>query len=250
MGMLFLTAGSLAVLAAGFVQGLAGFGFVLVVVPVLLVLLDPPDAVSLSQVMGLFVCLYVAARAWRYVKIKQMLLVIVATLPGIWFGAAILLLWPASGIKILAGLAVIASTIPMLFGFRRRFRRERSAALVAGGISGLLQGSTGLAGPPVVILLANQGWDRDAFRASVSLFLAVVTIIALIVFRLNGILQDVTFVRAAMLFPALLLGVSAGVWLAPRIDAQRFQRVVTILILCTGTITLITGATAHFGVTQ
>lgn len=231
----------LALFGAGLVQGLTGFGFALVAVPALLFFLEPPAAVSLAMLLAPTVCLYVVIRDWRRIRLPEILLMLVAAVPGTWIGAQALVFWPAAAIKVLAGAAVLASSVPLLLGYRRRFGRERLGAIAAGVMSGFLSGSTGLPGPPVVLLLANQGWDRDAFRASLSLFFAVASTMAVVTFRLNGVLQDELVLRAAWLFPTLVLGVVLGAWLAPRVNVQRFELLTSLLIVGTGSTTLISG---------
>ncbi len=244
---LSLSAASLTVFVAGILQGLTGFGFVMVALPVLLFLLDPPRAVSLSQILGLTACLLMTGGLRKKLQLTETLILIAATLPGIWLGAAALMLWPPTIIKMLVGATVVGASIPMLSGFSRPFKHERLAAVGAGAISGLLQGSTGLGGPPAVILLTNQGWPREVFRASISLFLAVISIITLSLYRLSGVLTDDTALLAALLLPALVLGLFTGMRLAPKVNVQLFRKMVNLLVLATGLMALCTATLAYIG---
>jgi uncharacterized membrane protein YfcA len=241
---LVLAALSLSIFLAGLVQGLTGFGFILVSVPILLLFLDAPTTVVLSQLLALGACIYVAARHWRAIRPLEMLLILAAAAPCIWVGAQALLRWPSAAIKVLAGLVVLAAAAPLLLGVRYRVGRERLGALVAGAISGFLQGSTGMSGPPVVILLANQGWRRDVFRASVSFYLALASLISLAIYAANGALQPDHLAQAAWLLPALALGTFSGTRLAPRVNLKRFQLLVNGLLCGAGLSSAVTGLLA------
>ena len=143
----YLLVGSLAVFLAGMVQGVSGFGFILVAVPVLLLFLEPQVAVVIAGVLSAVICTAMAVRMHGRVRRLVTLIMVLAALSSTWAGVQALRYWPSSSVKMLTGLAVLAATLPLLVGYRRRFRRERLAAIVAGAISGFLQGSTGMSGP-------------------------------------------------------------------------------------------------------
>lgn len=239
-----LLALSLTIFLAGLVQGLTGFGFILVSVPLMLLVLDAPTTVVLSQLLSVGACLYVAARLWRQVRLTRMLAILAAAVPCIWLGAQALLHWPSAAIKVLAGVVVLGAAAPLLLGWRYRVGRERLAALAAGTVSGFLQGSTGMSGPPVVILLTNQGWGRDIFRASVSLYLALTTGLSLTVYAVGGIFGIGHLALAAWLLPALALGAFSGNRLAPRVNLKRFQLLINVLLCAAGVSSAITGLLA------
>ena len=50
-------------------------------------------------------------------------------------------------------------------GYRRPIRSERSAGLVFGGGLGVLYSVTTISGPPLAIMLNNQGFAKKDFRA-------------------------------------------------------------------------------------
>jgi hypothetical protein len=236
-----LAALTLAFLLAGLVQGLTGFGSVLMAVPVALVVLEPRVAIVVTQLVVMWSGLAMAVHMWRHVRLAVMLTIVVSSMPGIVLGALALQLWPAWAIKVVAGVGIILATIPLFLGYRRKVGPERLAAVPAGFLGGLLHGSTGMAGPPVVILLANQGWPRDAFRASVSGYLGIASIWSMAVYWRAGLLTLEVGQHALMLLPFLALGTYAGTRLVHRVNLPLFQRLVTLLVLLGGLTTLITG---------
>ena len=239
-----LVAALVAFFVAGVVQGLTGFGSVLIAVPVLLLFLDAQTAVISTQLVVFALCVYMTARSWRWIRLAETAIILLAAGPGVWLGALVLQHWPSAAIKVVAGLAVLAASAPLLLGYRRRVRRERLAAIPAGLLGGLLQGSTGISGPPVVILLANQGWGLEAFRGSISLYLSLSTVCSVWLYHLAGLLRLEQALFAGTLLPALLLGAWLGHALASRVDLPRFQRLVSLLVVAGGASTLITGLAA------
>jgi uncharacterized membrane protein YfcA len=242
-----LLAALLAFFLAGVVQGLTGFGSVLVVVPVLLLFLDAQTAVITTQLVVFALCVYMAVRRWRQVRLVETTIILLAAGPGIWLGALALQYWTSAAIKVVAGLAVLAAVAPLLLGIRRRVKHERLAAIPAGLIGGVLQGSTGMSGPPVVILFANQGWERQAFLGSISLYLSASTVCSLSLYNQAGLLRAQQALLAIWLLPALLLGGWLGHALAPRVDLPLFQRLICLLVLAGGASTLVSGLAALVG---
>ncbi|MFN8523476.1 MAG: sulfite exporter TauE/SafE family protein [Chloroflexota bacterium] len=227
---------------AGLIQGLTGFGSVLFAVPIVLTVLEPRLGVVVTQLAVMWISIGMAARLWSSVRLIETVIIVLASAPGVVLGSLALRYWPAWGIKIVVGSAVVLATVPLLLSIRRRISRERLAAVPAGFVGGLLQGATGMAGPPVVILLSNQGWGQDAFRGTMSLYLGVAGLWAMGVYWQAGLLTSEIGWLGLTLMPGLVLGSIVGSRLVSRINAALFARMVVLLVLAGGLLTLATGA--------
>ena len=103
-----------------------------------------------------------------------------------------------------------------------------------GALSGLLTGSTGLAGPPVILFFANQGVDQREFRANIVLYLQTVGLLALPSFLVGGVLTADALTLAAQLLPASLAGVFVGIWLSHRVSVALFRRLALFVVVIAG----------------
>ena len=54
-------------------------------------------------------------------------------------------------------------------GYRRRIQSERSVGLVFGGGLGVLYSVTTISGPPLAVVLSNQGLAKQEFRAALGI---------------------------------------------------------------------------------
>ena len=200
--------------ASATVQGATGFGFVIVAAPVLTIYLAPTLAVPVLVVEGFALSLLLLSRVWRDARPKRVALLIVFGVGFIPLGTLLLVRLDEDLIKIALGTVVGVTALAMLAGFQRTARNERVASIPVGAASGLLMGSTGLAGAPVILFFANQGVDPRQFRANITAYLVVVGLAALPSFLIGGVLTtEVGKLSAALLAPSVG-GLFSGIWLA------------------------------------
>ena len=156
-------------------------------------------------------------------------------------GTLLLVTLDENVIKVMLGIIVGTTAIAMLRGFRRTASNEQVASVPVGMASGLLMGSTGLAGAPVILFFANQGVDPRQFRANITVYLVVVGLTALPSFLVGGVLTaEVGKLSAALLAPSVG-GLLTGIWLARRVSTVLFRRIALVVVLGSGTTAIITG---------
>ena len=182
LGSLQIVFAVLGVVLGAFVQGAAGFAYGMIAIPVLLW-----AGLSLPQSVGLVcttVIVQTAAGVWRFRRH-----VVWRDLPGVAAGRYLGL---PVGLLIMAALdgagrgvmkqvvgAVLLGIITLTVAFRPE-PRERVAAkwsVPVGFGSGLLSGTTGMGGPPVVLWMIAHDWSTQRGRAWLwSLFLAMLPV--------------------------------------------------------------------------
>jgi uncharacterized protein len=232
------------VLAAGVISGLTGFGFALVSVPVLLLVYDPATVVTLSLTLTLVTCSVIVLSARKAVDVPVVLVMLPGAIAGLAAGAWLLVLLDPSIIKITAGGVVVAFSIVLLRGISIPSARHPAAAVLAGATSGTLATSTGLSGPPAVMLLAARDYTRDPFRASISAYFVVIDIIGIAALAWQGVLTERQIGITAVLLPAAVLGTFGGTRIARHVTAVLFRRLTLSLLLLTGLMGAATAAIA------
>jgi len=105
---------------------------------------------------------------------------------------------------------------------------------VFGFISGVLGSSTSLSGPPVVLFLVNQGWDKESFRASISAYFFLTNMVSLTSLTIAGAINWEMLGAALALVPGCLIGFYLGVKLLPRVNAAIFNRMSILIVMTTG----------------
>ncbi len=213
---------------SGFVQSAMGFGYAIVALAILPLVLDIQTAnilVSLSIILPLAVAVWAYRHGIDWTTMASCLagaslglalgLVVFSTVDGDW-------LTRATGIVIL----LLALDSLRMHGNREaqpRFSKGWSA--VAGAVGGLLSGSIGIGGPPLAVYAARQMWSPvrfKAFLAGVSLLLSLLKGLGL---AATGWIDQTVLVYSAAAVPFGLVGCQLGIVVSRNFNAHRFQRV-------------------------
>ena len=147
-------------------------------------------------------------------------------------GLLVLLRVPEEGLRIVVGLAAVTMAGALAAGLRITARGLRTE-LGVGALSGILATSTSMSGPPIVSYLVGRGHERDEFRGVMALYLLAGSIVTVVIFFAAGVVTRDALLLALVGLPAVLIGNTSGNWLAGRIDAAIFRRIVIALLMAT-----------------
>lgn len=201
----------LLVAVAAYVQASTGFGFALLSAPGLLLGLEAHAAVTALLLLHSLQCVLVLARTWRTVSLQSILPLVVGGLIGTPLGAAIATRLPPMQLQLGIGVMILVSGISMLVTSPRPITAEKLGSAAAGFVSGLLNGSTGLSGPPIAFFLGNQGWDGERLRSALIATFLVINLAALAMLAALGTLATSEIgLPIALLAPAVVVGVAAA----------------------------------------
>lgn len=231
----------LVVLAAGFVQGLTAFGFALISLPLLALFLPMQQAVPIIVLLSLVSNVVILYDTWKHLQLGRIWLLIVAGLAAVPFGAWLLAWLDVAVMKVAAGLLIMLFAIAMLRGKTFPIRREKTAFVVVGLISGLLNGSISVSGPPVALFLSNQGVDRQTFKANLTGYAIMLNVHTLVVFGVAGMLDGETLAACAWLLPAMAAGVWLGIKCVRMLNDALFKKIALWLIVSSSLWTVLSG---------
>ena len=142
---------------AGLIQGLAGFGFSMVSIPVLIMFIEPRLLIPMVIIHSVIINVFLFIKVRKHAELGRIWPLIVAAIVGIPIGTWLLLVMDQNIFKLLVGFLIMLLGIAYLKDFKIDIKNERRAFLPVGFISGILNGSITLSGPPVVVTLTNQG---------------------------------------------------------------------------------------------
>ena len=225
---------AVAVYFAGIIKGLTGFGFSLLAVPVLVLLLGPRTAVPVIILLNAVtnVVLFIGSR--KAASLRQIIPLIVTGIATVPIGMLLLLALDASVIKLVVGCVTVLFALAFLTGFRRPVRNETRGFAVAGVISGTLNGLISTGGPPVILFLTNQGVSKRPFRASLITYFLFLNIATVPIYFAGGLLSSSIAGYAMLLLPALFLGALTGSRLLSRIPERAFRITALVIVMIAG----------------
>ncbi|MBN2054194.1 sulfite exporter TauE/SafE family protein [bacterium] len=235
-------AGIAATLLAGTVQGLAGFGFALVGVPLLVLVLPPTTVMPVLLIHAIFMNGCIAWEARMHLRFRRIAPLLVAGVIGLPFGGLTLHFVSAALLKSIIGCLVILFATAQLSGFRRPVANEKAALWPVGFISGLLNGSTTMGGPPIILFLSNQGVEKHVFRANLVFYFMVLNIGTLPVFYLSGLISTSTLALSLRTAPGTIIGALLGILLSKYAPERLFRTAVLLIVLGAGILALLAGA--------
>ena len=230
-----------AVLLAAFIRGLAGFGFALVLAPVLLLILNPAAVVVINLLLTLLSNIVVIVHSHARIEYKRVLPIALSSLLGIPLGVWIISVVAASTLKIFVGTIIISFAVLVASGFRITFTGERLSSGLAGFFSGMLSTSTSLGGPPVVLFMQNQRWPKEIIHPSLAGYFMFLGLFSLGALSLSGKVHAETIITAASLAPALLAGTGLGMVVFQRVNARFFRALSVAIVICAGLLGIISG---------
>lgn len=222
-----------AVLLAGATTGLTGFGFSLVATPLLILTLPAKIVVPVLACLALVQCTLMWLQLRRSVQTSQIWIMTVAALLGVPLGTYLLLYLDADLVKVLIGSSSVLAAVALMFGFRFPIAKGGATMGAVGLLGGLLGGTTGMSGPPLVIFLTNQGVRKEVFRANLSAYFVALAWVRVVSYAMGGLLSGEVLALAALLMPAALVGLWTGLQLECRVDEVVFRRLTLLTLIAT-----------------
>jgi uncharacterized membrane protein YfcA len=126
---------------------------------------------------------------------------------------------------VLTYLLILPLILLQAAGFRRSIRAERAVGVPLGAGIGVLYSVTTISGPPLALMLNNQGYVRDDFRASLAVIRLAESSLTAIAYALLGLYSLQTGSLLVLIVPSVLIGVPLGAFLVGSIAVETFRRV-------------------------
>ena len=219
------------IFGAAVVRGYSGFGFSLLGVSALSLLLPPAQIVPPIFILEVAASLHLLPGAWRDIHWRALLWLTVGCLVGTPFGVYALAHVPAAPMTLALAAFVLIATVLLARGYALQSVPGPGATFATGAASGLFNGGFGIGGPPVILFFFSSPAGVAVGRASMIAFFLLTDITALAWQGWNGLLSLTTLWRALLFLPALV----AGVWLGNRgfihADPATFRRWVLRLLM-------------------
>jgi uncharacterized protein len=222
---------------ASFVGAVSGFGFALLIVPPLSALVGVKEAIVLANVLGashstaMFVRLRRAAH-WPMVGVLA-----AAGFVGMPLGLFVLEVTSVRVLQVILGLTIAAATVLLLRG-TDLFPRGRLGDAVVGFVSGVLNTSTSMNGPPVVLHLQSRGLDQAAFRGTLAAFFVITNILTIALYAVGGRLDGDVGARYLVGLPGLAAGWLLGNAAASRLPQRAFRSMVVGILFASAAVVL------------
>lgn len=226
---------------AGFIQGLSGFGSVLLSLPLIALFLEFKVAVPFMTVCGIMLSLILIIQlrsSWEWNKVYPLL---VGSVPGIPIGTYMLKTLEASPMYIFLGSVLIAYSLYGIF-FKGVIKElKKGWPYLVGFLAGCLGGAVAAAGPPVIIYTFLQPWDKDKIKVTLQGFFVVSGLFTLAYFIYHGLVGEQVLKLSGLALPFIAAGTLAGSFFYGKLNEASYRKLMNYTLAVLGIMMLAQG---------
>src|SRR5918994_7573366 len=212
---------------ASIVNGALGYGFSSITVPLALLFLTNrvlnPALVLVEVALNAYV-LWINRDALGAVR-RRMMPIVWGLIPGVVIGTLVVAYVRPDWLKLGTFTLLLPLILLQAAGYRRPIRSEQYVGYPFGTGVGLLYSLTTISGPPLALMLNNQGLAKREFRAALGFIRLAEATFTAIAYTYAGLFTRDSLGLTTSIVPSLLIGVPLGAWLIRRIDVETFRRV-------------------------
>jgi len=226
-------------LVAGFTQGVTGFGFGLLAIPLLSLFIDIKTAVPLCSLLGILITGFLSLRLRKHIDRRKILPLLFGCIPGVAAGTLVLKKTPTGLLSLLMGVMLIAYVLYRLAGRQQPRAIHPRWAYVAGFFTGAISSAFSAGGPPTIIYATLRGWDKDEIKATLSGFFLTGGLTVVTAHALTGLTTRLVLHYFLLSAPVVIGGVVVGSLLYDRIDTTAYLKLLHYLLLAMGVLMII-----------
>ena len=211
---------------AAIVNGALGYGFSSITVPIALLFLTNrvlnPALVPIEVALNAYV-LWVNRQSLPNVW-RRVMPIVIGLAPGVILGTAIVSQVNPAWLKFWTFLALLPLILLQAAGYRRPLKSERSIGLGFGVGVGVLYSVTTISGPPLAVMLSNQGLTKRDFRAALGFIRLAESSFTAVAYAWAGLYSMQSLALVPYIVPSIAIGVPIGAALIQRIRPETFRR--------------------------
>lgn len=233
-----------AVFGAAIVRGFSGFGFSLLSITAITLIMPQSEVVPSIFLLEIAASLHLIPGIWREIHWRSLAFLLIGCVVGTPIGVAALANVPAAPMTLAMSAFVIVTAAAMLRGFHLEKTPGPAATTATGAFSGLLNGAFGIGGPPVILFFFSTPGAAAIGRASVIAYFIGTDSMGLAWDAYHQLITRQTFLQAALWLIPLLLGVSLGAKSFRHVSEAIFRRWVLRLLMLLAVISAAKAAAA------
>jgi uncharacterized membrane protein YfcA len=225
------------------VKGLSGFGSGLIAIPLLAFMFPLTFVVPVLGLLSYSGTLMQSFQLRKQVVWRDMLPLIPFSLLGIVIAIWLLVNVDANSLALALGIFVLLYSMYSLLPVSVH-AGGRSWAILAGSCGGMVGALFGTGGPFYVLYLKMRQLNKGQFRATIAMIFLFDGGARMTGYALNGLFTSQLLWMCVILLPVLFLGMYVGHHLHIKIDQQRFNQVISVLLMVSGVMLIIKSASA------
>ncbi len=156
---------------------------------------------------------------------RRLLPIVLGLLPGIALGTVIVAQVSPAQLRFFTFVVLLPLILLQAAGYRRPIRSERSIGFGFGGGLGVLYAVTTISGPPLAVMLNNQGFAKREFRAGLGYIRLAESSFTAVAYAYAGLYTLSSITLIPYILPSVVIGVPIGAWLIRHLRSETFRRI-------------------------
>ncbi len=219
------------VFLGGYLKGFTGFGASMFWMTSLSLVLPPLQLVPMVMMFEVASSIYLLPGIWKKIDWRSIGLLLAGTWIATPVGIYALITLPTAPVRIALALVVLLAAIMILRGFSLEKVPGKKATVGVGMAAGVLNGSMGIVGPPVVLFYFSSPVGMTVGRASVIAYFIGTDSVGALMFASQGLIDPAIYWRTALFLPLLFLGSSLGAAGFLKTDPEKFRKLSLYVLL-------------------
>ena len=221
----------ISVFVAGIIRGYSGFGFAMVAVTSISLVLPPIHVVPLVLILEVLASIKLVPQVWKDIDWHSLRWLLAGSLLATPIGVYLLANVPAEPMRIAISLMVLVAAILLLYGWAWRRMPGRPLILTTGVTSGILNGAAAIGGPPVILFYLSSPAGVTVSRASIIAYFLGIDVMGLAMASIQGLTTSKTLLMTAVCLFPLYFGITIGSRMFIKTDKESFRHHVLILLI-------------------
>jgi uncharacterized membrane protein YfcA len=216
------------------VQGAAGFGLPIVVMPALINLFGVSIASAIVALVATAQAPIFVIRYRRDLNMRRMVPLIVAAYLGIPIGVYLV---PRVNSDLVAGALGVILLLYVLYAWFTPQLPELNHpawAYLFGFFSGILAGAYTIGSVAVIVYATCRRWPMAEFKANLQAYFLIINTFLIVNHAVAGNLTEVVWRSTLVALPVAMLGLFAGFTMDRYLSGPRFRHLVLVLLMMMG----------------
>ncbi|MDB5871235.1 MAG: sulfite exporter TauE/SafE family protein [Ramlibacter sp.] len=223
---------------AGTIGGIVGFGTSIMLMPALMLVFGPRQAVPIMAVASIMANASRAAAWWREIDWRATLAYSATGVPAAALGAHTLMVLPPGIVEAVLGVFFIAMIPLRRWMASKQWRLGLAHMAVVGAAVGFLTGIVASTGPLNTPFFLMHGLVKGAFLGTEALSSLALFVSKVVTFRELGALPVEVISQGVIVGSSLVAGAFIAKRYVKQIDADRFRLLMDGLLLVAGAVML------------
>ena len=221
----------IAVLAGAYLKGYTGFGASMLWVVSLSLVLPPLQVVPMVLMFEVVTSITLLPQIWKDVRWRSIGLLLLGSWAATPIGIYALSSLPATPVYIALSVVVFVAAVLILRGFALAKQPGSLATFCVGLMAGVLNGSMGIVGPPVILFYFSSPIGLVAGRASIITYFIGTDSVGTAMFAAQGLIDTSVYWRTVVFVPILIVGVWVGNHGFIRTDPETFKKIALFVLM-------------------